>query len=274
MTSRWFVTELETVAMFWRIARRDGVTLGFTTHDRDLWFDGVMHRASPGMVPSAIRKSAGFEPDSAEVRGAITHEAISAADLAAGLFDAASVRIGVVDWESGAHETLYAGTIGAVSEEEGRFAAELTSRKAELARDPVPRTSPACRAAFCGPGCNLAPLHFTHELTLLSIDPSTNAVALSGAPDPEVLAGGYLRWLDGPQAGLQMGIMTGDGAGGLVLDHPLDPAIAPGTRALVREGCDHTLETCATRFGNAANFRGEPFLPGSDLLQRYPLAQG
>ncbi|HKR91916.1 phage BR0599 family protein, partial [Novosphingobium sp.] len=34
--------------------------------------------------------------------------------------------------------------------------------------------------------------------------------------------------------------------------------------------CDHTLNTCAARFSNAANFRGEPFLPGNDLLVRYP----
>jgi len=67
MTRTWFSTDLETVASFWRLLRRDGVTLGFTTHDADLWFDGVLHQASPGMVPSSIRKSAGLEADSAEV---------------------------------------------------------------------------------------------------------------------------------------------------------------------------------------------------------------
>ena len=36
------------------------------------------------------------------------------------------------------------------------------------------------------------------------------------------------------------------------------------------EGCDKSLATCAARFGNAINFRGEPYLPGIDLLTRYP----
>ena len=40
-TRTWFSQALETVAIWWRLERRDGVTLGFTTHDRDLWFDGV-----------------------------------------------------------------------------------------------------------------------------------------------------------------------------------------------------------------------------------------
>lgn len=269
MTRRWFDTPLETVAHFWRIARRDGVTLGFTTHDRDLWFDGLLHAASPGMVPSAIRKSAGLEPDSAEVRGAITHEAITAADLAAGLYDEASVRIGLVDWESGEHETLYAGTIGTVSEEDGAFAADLTSGKSALLRDPVPRTSPFCRAAFCGPGCNLAPARFSREVRLASLDPEANSVRFEAAADPALHAGGFVRWLDGPQVGQRMGVTAGDAQGGLILDMPLDPAIPAGTRAMLREGCDHVLATCATRFGNAVNFRGEPFLPGSDLLRRY-----
>jgi len=269
MTRTWFADDLETVATFWRILRGDGVTLGFTSHDRDLWFDGVLHRASPGMVPSAIRKSADFEPDSAEVRGSLTHEAIDSADLAAGRFDGAQVRIGLVDWETLEREVLYAGTIGTVSEDDGAFSAELVSRKAELWRDPTPRTSPACRSIFCAPGCNLNPQKFSREVRLLGIDAANNAALFEGAPDAADHAGGRLRWIDGPQAGIQMDVMGG-GANGLILDVPLADAMEPGTRALLREGCDHTLGTCSQRFGNAVNLRGEPFLPGNDMLTRYP----
>lgn len=270
MTRAWFAADLETAATFWRILRRDGVTLGFTSHDRDLWFDGVLHRASPGMVPSSIRKCADFEPDSAEVRGSLSHEAIDSTDLAAGRFDGAQVRIGLVDWDSLEREVLYAGTIGAITEEDGAFSADLVSRKAELHRDPTPRTSPACRAAFCGPGCNLNPQQFTREVRLATIDAGTNAATFAEAPDPALYAGGTLRWMDGPQAGLAMGVMGGTATGRLLLDTPLDTGITPGTRALLREGCDHTLDTCARRFGNAVNFRGEPHLPGNDMLTRYP----
>lgn len=270
MSRVWFAQPLETAATFWQVLRRDGVTLGFTSHDRDLWFDGLLHRAAPGMTPSAIRRSADVEPDSADVRGALSHDALSAADLAAGRFDGAQVRIGLVDWASGEHETLYRGTIGGVVEEEGAFTAELVSRKAELLRDPVPRTSPACRAAFCGPGCTLSPPAFTHEAIVSAISLAGNAITLTAPVPPADLVGGALRWLDGPQAGLAAAIVL-TGPGGLVLDRPLDPALAIGTRATVREGCDHTLQTCATRFANAINFQGEPFLPGNDTIYRYPV---
>ena len=49
---------LEGLATFWRVRRRDGAVLALTSHDRDLWFDGVLHRAAPGMLPSAVRRSA------------------------------------------------------------------------------------------------------------------------------------------------------------------------------------------------------------------------
>jgi hypothetical protein len=134
------------------VAGSDGWPTGFTykvgdqsltiplCDDRDLWFDGVLHSSTPGMVPSSVRRSARFEPDSAEVVGALSHDSIDAADLSAGRFDGARVLIGLIDWENDESHVLYRGAIGSVLEESGKFTAELQSRKAELQRDPVPRT--------------------------------------------------------------------------------------------------------------------------------------
>jgi uncharacterized phage protein (TIGR02218 family) len=271
MSRVWFAEELETVATFWRVLRRDGVALGFTTHDGDLWFNGILHRAAPGMVPSAIRRSAGFDADSAEVEGALAHDSIDAKDLAAGRFDGAVVMIGLVDWQNPAeHFVLYRGTIGTVSEEGGSYAAALASRKAELQRDPIPRTSPTCRAEFCGPGCNLSGARFDQPATVTDADPDSNTITLDGAVDPDLLVGGELRWIDGPLAGSRSAILGTNGIR-LVLSAPLDGAAAQG-RVILREGCDRTITTCATRFGNAINFRGEPYLPGNDMIARYPAA--
>ena len=269
MSRVWFAAPLETAASFWRVIRRDGVTLGFTAHDRDLWFDGVLHRAAPGMVPSAIRRSADFEPDSAEVQGALSHDSISASDLAGGRFDGARVLIGLADWESLERHTIYRGTIGTVTEQAGSFTAALESRKLELQRDPVPRTSPSCRAAFCGPGCTLSGARFSHDGVLTGFDPVANSVRLNTAAAPADLVGGTLRWLDGPYAGQTMNVVGLAGAAH-VLDTPLDQSPPLGARVILREGCDRTLATCASRFANAGNFQGEPHLPGNDLVTRYP----
>ncbi|MEL7284253.1 MAG: phage BR0599 family protein, partial [Pseudomonadota bacterium] len=55
----------------------------------------------------------------------------------------------------------------------------------------------------------------------------------------------------------------------LTFDRLLSPTTPVGIALELLEGCDHTLGTCASRFNNAVNFRGEPFLPGNDLLARY-----
>lgn len=272
MSRVWFSQPLETVATWWRIHRRDGVALGFTTHDGDLWFDGVLHRATPGMMPSAIRRSADLQPDSAEVAGAITHDAITAADLGSGRFDGARVTIGLVDWETLERTALYRGTIGTVGEEAGTFSAQLQSRKAELLRDPVPRVSPSCRAVFCGPGCNLSGARFSHEVVVATDVATGEGVEVAAEVAIGALAGGNLRWLDGPYAGLATTVLA-TRENRLLLDMPLDTAVPAGVRAAVREGCDHTLATCSERFGNAINFQGEPFLPGNDLLSRYGVGQ-
>jgi len=166
MSRTWFAGALETVAVWWRIERRDGVALGLTGHDRDLVFGGLRYRTAPGMVPSAVRRTATFEPDSAEVKGAMSHDAIGEADLAAGRFDGARVAMGLVDWETLEAETLFSGTIGSVGREGETFSAELQSIKQVLAQQLVPRTSPSCRAEFCGDGCTLSATRFTREARL------------------------------------------------------------------------------------------------------------
>jgi len=273
MTRVFFREELETVATFWRIARADGVTLGFTSHDKDLWFDGVLHRAAPGMLPSAIRRSAGLGDDSAEVEGALAHDALSAEDLANGRFDGARITIGAVDWQTTERAALYRGEVGAIEEEGGKFSAELRSAKAMLEADPVPRTSPTCRAQFCGPGCTLSAAKFTLEAAVSTIDLEENRVTFAADLPAAAMLDGHVRWLDGPQAGHKMEVVSVDDAA-IALDTALDSALQVGTRALLREGCDHTLSTCILRFANSVNFQGEPYLPGNDLIARYGTGSG
>lgn len=263
----FFDRELDTAATFWRVYRGDGVTLGFTSHDRDLPFGGIRHKAAPGMTPAAIRLSADLSADSAEVEGVLSHDSIRAGDLAAGLFDRAGIEIGIVDWESLEWRTLYSGQLGRIESDSRSFAAELQSAKKVLERDIVPRTSPTCRATFCEQGCGLSASRFTSLRPLAVLDLDLNRISFSGL-DAAKYEDGRVRFLDGPQTGIVFGVVAAANEW-LTLDRPLVPGTLPGTRAELREGCDHTLATCASRFGNAINFRGEPFLPGNDLLARY-----
>ena len=80
---------------------------------------------------------------------------------------------------------------------------------------------------------------------------------------------GRLRYLDGPNCGLSTTVVECNGSN-LRMRELAAGEILPGDRIELREGCDKRFATCCARFGNAANFRGEPHVPGNDLLTRYP----
>ncbi|EAQ28349.1 hypothetical protein NAP1_12158 [Erythrobacter sp. NAP1] len=264
---RFFSSELETAATFWRIFRRDGVAYGFTSHNRDLLIDGITHRAAPGMVPAAIRMTSDLSEDSAGVEGALSHASIREDDLANGLFDDATIEVGIVDWETLDHHTIYSGILGSIEDDGRAFSGELKSAKHILERDLVPRTSPTCRAQFCGPGCGLSAPRFTSRRTVAAVDHERNRIKVA-----DVLAAdhieGQVRFLVGPQTGSVFGVLGGE-EDWLTLDRPISAQIEAGVQAELLQGCDHLLATCTSRFGNSINFRGEPFLPGNDLLARY-----
>jgi hypothetical protein len=123
--------DLLTVALCWRLERGDGIALGFTNHDRDLRLDGLTYRAAPGMLPSAISLSDGFDPASLDIAGALTSDAIRSEDLRAGRWDGAALSVFMTDWEAPGVEVLpiARGVLGEVSVKGDAFEAELAGRR-------------------------------------------------------------------------------------------------------------------------------------------------
>ncbi|MEM7722875.1 MAG: DUF2163 domain-containing protein, partial [Pseudomonadota bacterium] len=48
------------VARCWKVTRADGVSYGFTDHDRTLEFDGVTFRADTGLSAAALSQTTGL----------------------------------------------------------------------------------------------------------------------------------------------------------------------------------------------------------------------
>lgn len=266
----WMDGALTTVAYGWRLERVDGVTLGFTSHDADVDHDGIWLHASPGMQPTTIVQSSGLDRDGLDVSGALTSDLIRAADLAAGRWDRAYLEVFLFDWTDPAagKRVLAAGELGAVSYTDNAFEAELIGLQLRLDKAIAPQTSPSCRARFCDAACGLNRERFRHLARISEVDDNRISVISSPIPDGH-LAYGELRWLSGPNTGLHAQIAGNENADILLHRAPFAEAKA-GDLIEVVEGCDKRMATCAGRFGNSVNFRGEPYLPGNDLLTRYP----
>jgi hypothetical protein len=87
-------------------------------------------------------------------------------------------------------------------------------------------------------------------------------------------AGGVLTWESGANAGRAIELKSWTQATGQIeLLLPPGYPLSPGDTFRIHPGCDKRLDTCFSRFANVLNFRGEPYVPGADLLTSYPDAR-
>lgn len=259
---------LSSIALTWRIERCDGVAIGLTSHDRDLVIDGFAYGAAPGMTPSAVRRSVDLSADTMEASGALTAAAINARDLIAGRWDGARVAVAAIDWSDGSLVAdLGEGRIGAVEFGDGGFTAELAGVAQLLDRPVAEATSPECRAELGDVRCRVAMAGRRRFARVAAADAAVLTLD-TAEPVANAYGGGLLRWVSGGNAGLDDSIAA---SAGMTVTLREPPRFAgEGALVMLVEGCDKSFATCAARFANAANFRGEPFLPGIDLLTRYP----
>lgn len=260
--------EVTSLALCWRLERSDGAGLALTSHDRAFVLDGEPLEPAPGIVPSAVSRSVGLSPHTSEVSGGLTSSALDEADLALGRWDNARAVLSAVDWGDPAADEvrLLQGELGSVETTDAGFTAELNGAAAALQRPVCPATSPQCRAEFGDAACRVDLRGRT--LRAAVVDGGGTAMTLDEAVDDRFLFG-RLRFLSGANCGLASIILAVEGTTVRVRDVPR-AVVEAGCRIELREGCDKTFATCRARFGNAVNFRGEPHLPGTDLLTRYP----
>jgi len=270
MSLDWLDRDVTTSAFIWRLERADGVALGFTSHDRDLVIDAFRYRAAPGMVPSSIALTDSLEIDNVEIAGVMTSAAITEADLDAGRWNGALLYISLVDWEQPDAEPLplICGEFGEIVRSGDSFTVEMLGATSFLDAPIAPLTSPTCRAEFGDRQCKLSLHRFQREERVDLIDGDEIEIAALGDAAPDFIFGS-LRFLGGPQCGLAFAIIAGQGNVVRLADLPSQP-VAAGTRVLLTQGCNKNFATCRDRFANSVNFRGEPYLPGNDLLTRYP----
>lgn len=275
-------TGATTVCRAWAVARRDGVTLGFTDHDRGFAFDGITFQPESGMTAKALAQSTGLAVDNTEAVGALASDAIREADIMAGRFDGAEVRIWLVNWDDPSQRMLqFRGHLGDITRGEGAFAAELRGL-AEAFGSPVGDVYQAGCAAVLGDarcGVGLSALGYFAELAVEEVVEAREFgfVDLGGFAD-RWFEKGRVRVLSGAAAGL-VGVVKNDrllasGARRVELWQALRAEIEPGDMIRIEAGCDRRFETCRLKFGNVLNFRGFPHIPGEDWLTSYPQRSG
>lgn len=124
-----------TLCHVWTLTREDGEAMGFTDHDRDLAFQGLVCRAATGWTAGAAEAGVGAGPGSMTATGALDDDRLTEADIAAGLYDHARVTLWRVDWlRPDLAVRLSVGTLSRIRREDAAFVAEVEGPLAALER--------------------------------------------------------------------------------------------------------------------------------------------
>ena len=265
-----------TMSWCWRIARADGVTLGFTDHDRVLTFDGTDFEPESGFAASEVRSGSDLSVDAQDAEGVLTSDRITETDIVDGRWDAAQVELWRVNWADASQRVLLRrGAVGQIRRGRMAFVAEVRSL-AHVLGQTVGRTSQAsCDAALgdtrCGIDLENAAFKGGGVVTDLLRDRAFMATGVA-AFAAGWFTSGTITWTSGANAGRITEVLAHDLAGSIVtvtlLEAPVR-AIAEGDSFIARAGCDKRMATCGTKFANVANFRGFPNIPGQDAVLRY-----
>lgn len=260
-------TEVSTLAYHWVVQRPDGIGFATTSHDQAQRQGNITLEPAADINPGELIISDDLFGSSLTLEGGLSSTAITSDDLASGRWSGSMVRLLTGDWDQELVPSLQAeGTLGKVEIDGDRIAADIDLLPMAAHRTICPQTSPECRATLGDRHCGIDMRSRRRRIVVDAIEDDSIIVT------PGDYAGfrmGRLRWSSGRACGLEQLVIDVDGAR-LRLLGGIGERVAPGDRAFIFEGCDGRRATCSERFGNILNFRGEPSLPGSDILMRFP----
>lgn len=115
----------------------------------------------------------------------------------------------------------------------------------------------ACPHVIYGAGCNVDRDDFVATYAVATVAGTTLTLSSMAAAD-HYFSGGYLEWTDAGTT-YRRAIRTQVGAS-VVISFPLT-GLSSGDVIDMYPGCDHTLATCTSKFGNHLNYGGMPYFP-------------
>ena len=268
-----------TLCRCWRVARRDGVVLGFTDHDEPLAFNGTLFEVATGADAALAEAKMGLAVADTEISGALASPSLTEEDIAAGRYDGAEVVLYMVDWTDPAlHRRMATYTIGEIVRADGAFRAELRGVIERLERSNARRFTRHCDAELGDARCGvMLGSNRKRQATVTAVDGTRLVVTpVTGVKD-DLFDHGHAHWRTGSNAGARSTIVRSRNAtpGREVLLWSVpDAPVAIGDELTLVAGCDKSLRTCRDRYNNALNFRGFPFLPDGDSAFRYATSNG
>jgi len=269
----WMQNEIVHSAWCWKVTRSDGVVLGFTSHDEDITYNGVVYKASTGFAPTAVSTSGDMAVDNLDAEGMLRSDAITAEDLRKGIYTNAAIEVFLINYQNTKDEVflMRKGILGEVTYGKNGFKAEIRGLMEAYQQQSGKVYQKSCRVALGSTECGIYLPNWTFSGTVIGIhEDGTFVISVKKAED--FFDYGLITWQTGKNAGSRMEIKKYYATGKTELFLPMAYAVGIGDAFQITAGCDGNATTCRNRFNNLANFRGEPYIIGNSYSASYPVS--
>lgn len=259
--------ETTTLCRIMRFTPTGRDTLYYTDHDVDLVVDGQTYLASNSFTISAIDNQLGVGKSNFDV-SAILGGIVDRDDVERGIYSGAAIEVDAVFYDHVDYGVmpLATGEVRRISLPTRYEAVFSCEGFASTGLHPVSEQfSATCRAQFCDARCGLNIADFTEEIEVTGVTGTLTFSAGGMVGTAGLYDLGTVRWLTGDNAGRSSEVRHSESGVVTLLIRP-PKGIQVGDTAQIERGCDKNLTTCQA-YNNEVNYRGEPYMPGSDYVK-------
>jgi uncharacterized phage protein (TIGR02218 family) len=289
-----------TTCLVTRILTKSGDLYGFTDLDADIIYNpatvdpgntgddwgSATHSSLQGFTPSRWQKSADTAVDNAELSGVIIPGGISLAQIRAGLFQGATIRVYRVNYMdlTQGHDLVDYGRLGETRLSRSMFSTEFRSLMG-LTKQPISvQYSTDCRAHFGSKAIGTGDGSFEERhpcgkdfvwddgvVTSLGSNARRIFIASALTATGDFYSPGVVRFTSGANAGFEMEVDDYNGdTKTITLALALPYTIAADDEFEIRQDCsklwDDDQHGCLYHYGSdrVYHFQGEPHIPVAD----------
>lgn len=260
------------ICNIYTIIAKDGTTKRFTDTNQSLTYDGNTYVPTAAINKFKLRLTNTGEIDNQQVAATILD--LPADELKSGKWDNANVESAIISWENTSWGKLitFKGNIGVIQWTDEGFRADIQNYMRNLNKNIGDVVTANCRhqlfsttgkIGFCG--VNKASFTDTSSVTNI-ISQKLKFVIVPSGQVHNWATNGQIKFTSGANAGLTYHIKKHNvfqediNSETIELFLPTLAPIALGTTFEFYAGCDHTYDTCKSKFSNGINFGGFPHL--------------
>jgi uncharacterized phage protein (TIGR02218 family) len=254
-------------AICWHIQLTNGDQLRLTNYNEDINIKDYKYIAESIFTYKSIEKSSELLAGKNEICGIICDKYFKRQDIINGKLNDAYIEIFLINTNhlDNGKLILNQGYVSNIKIIDNKFIANISSLKNKFNNKITNSFSQNCRAKFCDKDCSLYEENYKFYGTISKVLSNNTLFDAERNEENFYFNFGEITFISGNNTGLCFQVKNFKN-GEIELNLPSIYKLAVGDTYAIIAGCDKNFSSCVTKFNNALNFRGEPYI--SKILTR------